>query len=51
MKFYNLSDATFYDRINYIYQFIKPFYDKNAPPPFFFEEYGALEILVVNEQV
>ena len=30
MKFYRLSDATFYDRINTIYQFIKPFLDKNV---------------------
>ena len=28
MKFYRLSDATFYDRINTTYQFIKPFLDK-----------------------
>ena len=28
MKFYRLSDATFYDCINTIYQFIKPFLDK-----------------------
>ena len=28
--FYRLSDATFYDRINTIYQFIKSFLDKNA---------------------
>ena len=25
---YRLSDATFYDRINTIYQFVKPFLDK-----------------------
>ena len=30
MKFYRLSGATFYDRINTIYQFIKPFWDKNC---------------------
>ena len=28
LKFYWLSDATFYDRINTKYQFIKPFLDK-----------------------
>ena len=27
LKFYRLSGATFYDRINSIYQFIKPFLD------------------------
>ena len=30
MKFYRLSDATFYDHINTIYQFIKPFLDKKC---------------------
>ena len=28
LKFYRLPDATVYDRINTIYQFIKPFLDK-----------------------
>ena len=28
LKFYRLSDATVYDRIKTIYQFIKPFLDK-----------------------
>ena len=28
LKFYKLSAATFYDCINTIYQFIKPFLDK-----------------------
>ena len=28
MKFYRLSDATLFDRINTMYQFIKPFLDK-----------------------
>ena len=28
--FYRLSDATFYDRINTVYQFIKAFLDKNC---------------------
>ena len=27
-KFYRLSDATFYEHINTIYKFIKPFLDK-----------------------
>ena len=30
LKFYRLSDATFYDRIDTIYQFIKPFLDKKC---------------------
>ena len=30
MKFYRLSDATFYYHINTIYQFIKPFSDKKS---------------------
>ena len=28
LNLYRLSDATFYDRINTIYQFVKPFLDK-----------------------
>ena len=28
MKFYMLSDGTFYDRIDIVYLFIKPFLDK-----------------------
>ena len=39
MKFYRLSDVTFYDHINYIYQFIKLFLDKKKMT--IFEEYGA----------
>ena len=31
-KIYRLSDATFYDRINTIHQFIKPFLDKKICP-------------------
>ena len=42
LKFYKLSDATFYDRINTIYQFIKPFLDKKKKS--IFEEYGAFKI-------
>ena len=30
MKFYRLSGAIFYDHINTIYQFIKPFLDKKC---------------------
>ena len=30
MKFYRLSGAIFYDCINTIYQFIKPFFDKKC---------------------
>ena len=37
-----LSDATFYDRINTIYQFIKPFMDKKK---YIFKEYGAFNIV------
>ena len=39
MKFYRLSDATFYDCINTIYQFIKPFLDNKMS---IFEKYGAI---------
>ena len=38
LKFYWLSGATFYDRINTIHQFIKPFFDNKMS---IFEEYGA----------
>ena len=41
MKFYRLSGATFYDCINTIYQFIKPFFDKKKIS--IFEEYGAFK--------
>ena len=40
MKFYRLSDATFYDCINTIYQFIKPSLDTKMP---IFGEYGLAE--------
>ena len=40
LKFYRLSDASFYDHINTIYQFGKPFLDKKMS---IFEEYGALK--------
>ena len=40
LKFYRLSDATFYDLINTIYQFIKPFLDAKMS---IFEEYGAFK--------
>ena len=30
LKFYRLSDATFYDRIDTIYQFMKTFLDKKC---------------------
>ena len=40
LKFYRLSDAIFYDRINTIYQFIKPSLDKRNS---IFEEYGAFK--------
>ena len=38
LKFYRLSEDTFYDCINIIYQFIKPFLDNKMS---IFEEYGA----------
>ena len=38
MKFYRLSDATFYDCINNIYNLFKSFSDKKMP---IFEEHGA----------
>ena len=38
MKFYRLSDVTFYDCINTIYQFIKPFLENKK---YIFKEYGA----------
>ena len=41
MKFYRLSDATFYDSINTIYQFIKPFLDNKMT---IFGEYGAFNV-------
>ena len=37
LKFYRLVGATFYDCINTIYQFIKPFLDNKMS---IFEEYG-----------
>ena len=40
-KFYRLSDVTFYDCINTIYQFTKPFLDNKMP---IFEEYGAFNV-------
>ena len=40
LKFYRLSDATFYDRINTIYQFIKPFLDNKMS---IFEEDGVFD--------
>ena len=40
-EIYRLSDAAFYDHSNTIYQFIKPFLDKNC---LFLEEYKALNI-------
>ena len=42
-EIYRLSDATFYDHINTIYQYIKPFLDKKNV---FFLEYGALSTLL-----
>ena len=42
MEFYRLSDATFYDRINTIYQFIKHVLDKKNVS--IFQEYGAFNV-------
>ena len=41
MKFYSLSGATFYDCINTIDQFIKPFLDNKMS---IFEDYGAFNL-------
>ena len=43
LKFYRLSDASFDDCINTIYQFIKAFLDKKMS---IFEEYGAFKVHV-----
>ena len=40
LKFYRLSVVTFYDSVNTIYQFIKPFLDNKMS---IFEEYGAFK--------
>ena len=40
LKFYRLSDATFYDCFNTIYQFIKPFLDKKMS---ILEEFGVFK--------
>ena len=40
MKFYSLLGATFYDCINTIYQFSKPFLDNKMS---IFEEYGTFK--------
>ena len=45
LKFYRLPGATFYDRINTIYQFIKPFFDNKMS---IVEEYGAFKRQVVR---
>ena len=45
LKFYRLSDASFDDCINTIYQFIKPFLDKKMS---IFEEYGAFKVSPVS---
>ena len=49
LKFYRLSDATFYDHINIMYQFIKPFFGiKNVYfEEYEFEEYGAFKCKVL----
>ena len=42
MKLYKLSDNTFYDCINTIYQFVKPFLETKMSV---FEEYGAFKVI------
>ena len=46
MKFYRLSGSTFYNCINTIYLFIKPFLDNKMSDNkmSIFEEYGAFDI-------
>ena len=48
MKFYRQSGATFYDCINTIYQFSKPFLDKKMSV---FEEYGAFKYLDLTSYI
>ena len=43
LKFYRLSGATFYDCINTIYRFIKPFLDNKVSKMSIFEVYGAFK--------
>ena len=43
MKFYRLYDATFYDCIYTIYQYIKPFFFFLKNKMSIFEEYGAFK--------
>ena len=45
MKFYRLSGATFYDCINTMYQFIKPFLDNKTS---IFEGYGAFKFTIIS---
>ena len=45
MKFYRLSDATFYDRINTIYQSSKLFLDKKC---LFLRNMEPLKILIYD---
>ena len=54
LKFYRLSDATFYNRINIIYQFIKPFFDKKKKKCQFLRNMEPLELdmsIVLNRHV
>ena len=44
LKFYRLSGATFYDCIDTIYQFIKPFLDNKKS---IFEESGAFKCQII----
>ena len=41
LKFYRPSGIIFYDCVNTVYQFIKPFFDKKKMSNF--EEYGAFK--------
>ena len=48
LKLYGLSGTTFYDCINTIYQFIKPFLDNKMS---IFEEYGTINLSVASDKM
>ena len=48
LNFNSLLDATFYDCLNTIYQFIKPFLINKIS---IFEEYGAFKFFLVSFQI
>ena len=47
-KFYRLSGATFYDCINTIYKFIKPFSDNKIS---IYEKYGAFKWILSSTSI